>query len=210
MFRRKRKKTMADETKRPGAGDAAPGDEALMNELQAGSVAAAEHAVEDADGGDGPEAIEAIKAELEVQKTEHAALHDKYVRLYSEFDNFRKRSAKEKLELLQFAGADAVKAILPVLDDFERAVAANEKIGDAKTLKEGFGLIQQKFQRLLTTMGVKPMEAKGSIFDPELHEAVTKAPAPEDALKGKVIDVIENGYTMHERVIRYAKVIVGE
>lgn len=200
---------MADDPKCPEVGDATPKDEALMNELRAGSEAAAEHTVE-MEGSDGSEDVENIKAELEVQRTEHAALHDKYIRLYSEFDNFRRRSAKEKLELLQYAGADAVKAILPVLDDFERAVAANERTDDAKALKEGFGLIQQKLQRVLTAMGVKPMESKGRPFDPELHEAISKAPAPQEGLKGGVIEVIENGYTMNDKVIRYAKVIVGE
>jgi molecular chaperone GrpE len=170
MFSRKRKKTMADDSKRPGTADVTPDNEALMNELKAESEAASEHALSDSEP-ELPEEIETIKAELEVQKTE---------------------------------------AVLPVLDDFERAVAANEKIDEPKTLKEGFGLIQQKLQRLLTSMGVKPMEAKGQPFDPELHEAVTKAPAPSADMKGRVIDVIENGYVMNEKVIRYAKVIVGE
>jgi molecular chaperone GrpE len=160
----------------------------------------------------GPEGSneQALKAELEILRTEHTALHDKHVRLFAEFDNFRKRTAKEKLDLLQTAGTDVLKSILPVLDDMERAIANNATVEDIEVVKQGFELIHQKFVNLLLARGVKAMRAKGEPFDPELHEAITKAPAPTPDLKGKVLEVVENGYVLNDKVIRYAKVVVGE
>lgn len=151
------------------------------------------------------------EAELDVLRTELQALHDKHVRLFAEFDNFRKRTAKERMELMQFAGENTLKAILPVVDDVERAVANNEKSEDLQAVKEGLRLIQQKMLHILAGQGIKPMsKAPGEVFDTDLHEAITKAPAPTEAMKGKVLDVVENGYTLHDKVIRYAKVVVGE
>lgn len=154
--------------------------------------------------------LETLQAELDILRVEHQAVHDKHVRLFAEFDNFRKRTAKEKLEMLQIAGAGALKNILPVLDDMERAIAINTNVQDIAVVKQGMELIHQKFVNLLQTQGVKRIEAKGTAFDPDLHEAITKAPAPSPDLKGKVIEVLENGYTMNDKVIRYAKVVVGE
>lgn len=152
-----------------------------------------------------------LQAELDVLRTEHQALHDKHVRLYAEFDNFRKRTAKERLELIQFAGENTLKAILPVVDDFDRAVTNNEKVEDVVAVKEGMKLIQQKLLHILAAQGLKPMgNVQGEAFDTDRHEAITKAPAPNEKLKGKVIDVVENGYTLHDKVVRYAKVVVGE
>lgn len=157
----------------------------------------------------GAEAL--LQGELDALRTEHQALHDKHVRLFAEFDNFRKRTAKEKLELMQFAGENTLNAVLPVLDDLDRAVANNDRVHDIDAVKEGFKLIQQKLVHILTSQGLKAMpDAKGEAFDTDRHEAITKAPAPSDDLKGKVIDVVENGYTLHDKVIRYAKVVVGE
>jgi molecular chaperone GrpE len=142
-------------------------------------------------------------------KNEVAELNDKYLRLYSEFENMRRRNAKERMELTQTAGKDILIALLPVIDDFERALKALE--GDEnKTQREGVELIHNKFLNILTQKGLTPMDAMGKEFDPEIHEAVTKIPAPEKKLKGKVVDVIEKGYTLQEKVIRYAKVVVGE
>ncbi len=153
----------------------------------------------------------AMQAELDVLRTEHQALHDKHVRLFAEFDNFRKRTAKERLELIQFAGENTLKAILPVVDDFDRAVTNNVNVEDVVAVKQGMELIQQKLLHILAAQGLKPMDnALGAAFDTDLHEAITKAPAPSDDLKGKVIDVVENGYTLHDKVVRYAKVVVGE
>lgn len=154
---------------------------------------------------------EVLKAELDLLRAEHQAVHDKHIRLFAEFDNFRKRTAKERLDLMQFAGENTLKAVLPVLDDVERAIANNDKVDDIAAIREGFKLIAQKMQHVLGTQGLKAMpDAKGEPFDTDKHEAITKAPAPTADLKGKVLDVIESGYTLHDKVIRYAKVVVGE
>lgn len=154
--------------------------------------------------------IDRLRGELDAAKAEHATMHDKYVRLHAEFDNFRKRTAKERLDLLQTASGDALKSVLPVLDDFERAIANNGNVEDPAALKQGFELIQQKLSNILMAQGMKPMRAKGEPFDPEFHEAIVQSPAPTPDLKGKVIEVIENGYTLNDKVVRYAKVVVGQ
>lgn len=154
---------------------------------------------------------EVLKAELDLLRAEHQAVHDKHIRLFAEFDNFRKRTAKERLDLMQFAGENTLKAVLPVLDDMDRAIANNDKVDDINAVREGIKLIHQKMQHVLATQGLKAMpDARGEAFDTDRHEAITKAPAPTPDLKGKVLEVIENGYTLHDKVIRYAKVVVGE
>lgn len=154
---------------------------------------------------------ETLKAELDLLRAEHQAVHDKHIRLFAEFDNFRKRTAKERLDLMQFAGENTLKAVLPVLDDMERAIANNDKVEDINAIREGFKLISQKMQHVLAAQGLKVMpDAQGEVFDTDKHEAITKAPAPTADLKGKVLEVIENGYTLHDKVVRYAKVVVGE
>lgn len=137
-------------------------------------------------------------------------LNDKYLRLYSEFDNYRKRTAREKIDIIQTAGGDIIKELLPVLDDFERAIKSNEKIDDSEKLKEGFELIHHKLLHNLQRKGLTMMEAMGAPFDPEIHEAITKIPSPSPELKGKVVDVAEAGYYLNGKVLRYAKVVVGE
>lgn len=145
----------------------------------------------------------------ENNKGEVAELNDKYLRLYSEFENMRRRHAKERIELTQTAGKDILVALLPVIDDFERAMKALE--GDEnKAQREGVELIHNKFLNILKQKGLTPMDSMEKEFDPEIHEAVTKIPAPSKKLKGKVVDVIEKGYTLQDKVIRYAKVVVGE
>lgn len=146
--------------------------------------------------------------ELGKLKEELAGAKDKYLRLYSEFENFRRRTAKEKLEMVQSANEQLIKALLPVMDDFERA----EKSFGEKTDKdsEGFKLIQAKFKKVLEVYGVKIMDVKqGSDFNTDLHEAITQIPAPDPSLKGKVVDVVEKGYLLSEKVVRFAKVVVG-
>ncbi|MCC6702044.1 MAG: nucleotide exchange factor GrpE [Fluviicola sp.] len=138
-----------------------------------------------------------------------AVLNDKYIRLYSEFDNYRKRTNKEKLELISTASAGVLKDMLSVLDDFERAIANNEQVEDINAVKEGFQLIHHKFKNILEAKGLKQMVAKGEAFDPELHEAIANVPAPSDDLKGKVVDDVERGYFLNDKVVRYAKVVVG-
>ncbi len=139
-----------------------------------------------------------------------ADMKDKYTRLFAEFDNFRKRTAKERIQLMKNASADVIRELLPVLDDLNRAKAANEGSQDAESIKEGYDLIHQKFFRSLEAQGLKPMNSKGETFDTEYHEAITNIPAPSDELKGKVVDVVESGYFLNDMVLRYAKVVVGQ
>ena len=134
---------------------------------------------------------------------------DKYLRLYSEFDNYRKRSVREKGELIKTAGEDFFKAILPVIDDFERALKAADKTGDINTIAEGVQLIYSKLKSTLKQKGLEEMEASGKTFDADVMEAITSIPAPKDDLKGKVVDEIEKGYSLNGKVIRYAKVVIG-
>ncbi|MGK7392559.1 MAG: nucleotide exchange factor GrpE [Candidatus Cyclobacteriaceae bacterium M2_1C_046] len=150
------------------------------------------------------------EAEIERLQSELSEAKDKYLRLYSEFENFRRRSAKERLDLVQSANQELVRDLLPVLDDFERASQSLKEDTDAATIKEGMELISNKFRKSLEQKGVKPMENKpGMDFDPDIHEAITQIPAPKDELKGKVVDVIEKGYYLNDKVIRFAKVVIG-
>jgi molecular chaperone GrpE len=134
---------------------------------------------------------------------------DKYLRLASEFDNFRKRTLKEKSELVKYANEDLIKSILPVLDDFERSLLVIEKSDNLSAIQEGVKLIHHKFKNILSAKGLKPMESLNQAFDSEHHEAITSIPAPQEDLKGKIIDEVEKGYYLDEKVIRFAKVIVG-
>lgn len=139
-----------------------------------------------------------------------AALNDKYLRLYSEFDNYRKRTNKEKLDLIATASAGVLKDLVSIMDDFERAIANNENSNDIDALKEGFKLIHHKMRNTLESKGLKQMSSKGQPFDPELHEAIANIPAPVEELKGKVVDDVEKGYFLNDKVLRYAKVVVGQ
>lgn len=141
--------------------------------------------------------------ELEIQVKE---ANDKYVRLYSDFDNFRKRTMKEKAELIQNASEKVISELLEVLDDFERAI--NNSKDEEQT--EGVKLIQHKMMNIFERKGLKKMDSKGKKFDMDLHEAITEIPAPEEELKGCVVDVIEEGYYLNDKVIRFAKVVVGK
>jgi molecular chaperone GrpE len=145
----------------------------------------------------------------ELLKQEVALANDKYLRLYAEFDNFRRRTAKERQELLQTAGLDVITSLLPVLDDFDRAGRHLENTTDVNAVKEGITLIQQKLKNILGQKGLKEMQSIGTAFDPELHEAITNIPAPTDDQKGKVIDEVEKGYYLNDKVARHAKVVVG-
>ncbi|RRB07636.1 nucleotide exchange factor GrpE [Larkinella rosea] len=136
-------------------------------------------------------------------------LKDKYLRLYADFENFRRRTAKEKVDLISNANEGLLVALLPVLDDFERALKAAETASDVDALKAGVQLIFNKFYKVLESKGVKPMESVGQVFNPDLHEAITQFPAPSDDLKGKIIDETEKGYHLNDKVIRFAKVILG-
>jgi molecular chaperone GrpE len=135
---------------------------------------------------------------------------DKYVRLMAEFDNFRKRTLKERTELIKTAGEDILVNILPVVDDFERGLQVIDKSEDIESVKQGIHLIYNKFKDFLNQRGVKEIDAVKQNFDVDVHEAITKIPAPTEDLKGKVVDVVQKGYALNEKVIRFAKVVVGE
>ena len=149
-------------------------------------------------------------AEAEPSQEEIIAVwRDKYMRLQAEFDNYRKRTLREKMDLVASGGSDVIKSMLSVLDDMYRAVAASEKSEDIAALREGEKLVLQKFEEALRQKNVTEIEAVGKEFDPDFHEAVARFAAGEDK-KGKVIDVVQRGYMLGEKVLRYAKVVVGE
>lgn len=150
----------------------------------------------------------ADEGEESKMKEEYDELYDKYVRLFSEFENFRKRSRKEVIESKEQADSAFALLILPVIDDFERAMDTLKKSGNEDV--DGIELIYKKLKKILSDKGIKPMDAKGDDFDPEYHEALSQVPAPEKELKGKVVDEIEKGYMLNDKVVRYAKVIVGQ
>jgi molecular chaperone GrpE len=157
---------------------------------------------------------EDIKAEeidpMEKLQDELAEAKDKFLRLYSEYDNFRRRTAKEKLELMQTANEGLMATLLPVLDDFERAESAFSEETQIKAIKEGVSLISQKFVNSLQQKGLKQMDtSEGADFDADLHEAITQIPAPKKKLKGKIVDTLEKGYYLGDKVIRHARVVIG-
>jgi len=165
-----------------------------------------------ANTNDSDEANENIAEEVKVPTLEekYAELNNKYVRLYSDFDNFRKRTIKEKADIISTASASLMKDLLGTLDDFERAIENNEKVEDVEILKEAFKLIYHKFSATLKQKGLEAMDCTGEVFDADKHEAITNVPVQDPAQKGKIIDVIERGYHLHGKSIRYAKVIVGQ
>ena len=145
-----------------------------------------------------------VKQELTIEE-KFAELNDKHLRLFAEFENFKKRTAKERMELYKTAGESVLTALLPVLDDFERSIRANQKQED-----EGVVLIYNKLKSILETKGLKAMEDPiGQELNTDYHEAITNIPAPSDDMKGKIIDIVEKGYFLNEKVIRYAKVVVA-
>lgn len=160
---------------------------------------------------DVPESAEMEVSELEKAQMELTESKDKYLRLYSEFENYRRRTSKEKLELIDTAAENVMTALLPILDDFERASKSfDEAEASLESMKEGLDLIYQKFKNTLVQKGLKNMDTKaGSDFDPDFQEAITQIPVEDKKLKGKVVDVIEKGYLLKDKVIRYAKVVTG-
>lgn len=152
---------------------------------------------------------EEVKTEVSSEE-KYSELNDRFLRLYAEFENFRRRSNKERLDLIATANAGLLKDLLPIMDDFERAIANNATAEDIDGVKEGFNLIFNKFKNTIESKGVKQMEAKGQVFDSEFHEAIANVPVTDEKQKGKVIDDVEKGYLLGEKVIRYAKVVVGQ
>ncbi|WP_317196611.1 nucleotide exchange factor GrpE [Hymenobacter negativus] len=141
---------------------------------------------------------------------ELADLKDKYLRLAAEFENYKRRTTKERIELFKTASQELMTALLPVLDDFERARNATQATTDAAAVRESIDIIQNKLNKTLQQKGLTAMEAKGGDFDADLHEAITQIPAPSDDLKGKIVDVVEQGYYLGDKVIRHAKVVLGQ
>jgi molecular chaperone GrpE len=155
---------------------------------------------------------EPVGNEVEVEKlqSEIAELKDKYIRLVAEFDNYRKRSAKERLEMLQTAGKDVLTSFLDVLDDCDRAQKQLESSDDVQAIKEGVFLVFNKLRNTIQNKGVKPMESINQEFNPDLHEAITEIPAPNPELVGKIVDEVQKGYYLNDKIIRFAKVVVGK
>ena len=143
-------------------------------------------------------------------KEKLAELQDKYLRLTAEYDNYRKRTLKEKMELTKSAGEDILKGLLPIMDDFERALQTIDETGENQAMKDGIYLIYNKFKDFLKQQGIQEIEAQDKDFDTDKHEAVSKVPAQSEDMKGKVVDVVQKGYYLNDKVLRFAKVVVGE
>jgi len=154
--------------------------------------------------------MEKIQEELKAFAEKTVELQDKYLRLSAEFDNYRKRTHREKAEMIKTASEDLLKNIIPVVDDLERGLNALNNARDMEAVKQGMNLIYGRFKEFLQLQGLKEIEAMHQDFNTDFHEAVTKMPVPDESLKGKVVDVIEKGYYLHDKVIRYPKVVVGE
>lgn len=187
-------------------------EETNKNGQHSGQEGNAEHLMTDANGPEmgehEPAAKEEPVDELTKAQRDAADWKDKYMRLYAEFDNFRKRSMKEKSEILATASGELMKELLPIVDDFDRAVQANASVSDIEVVREGFVLIHQKLYKKLESKGLKPIDAKGQPFDTDFHEAITQIPMP--GMAGKVVDEVEKGYTLHDKVLRYSKVVIGQ
>lgn len=174
-----------------------------LNDEQAQSQTEENQADEDSENSSEQDELSVVKNELE-------ELKDKHLRLQAEFDNYRRRTLKEKAELISSAGEKVLKDLLPVIDDLDRAMESTATAQDVAAVREGLDLIVNKFQNFLKNNGVSEIEAKEQDFDADKHEAVTKFPAPSEDLKGKVIDVVQKGYMLNGKVMRFAKVVVGE
>ena len=188
--------------------------EELQNILNEAEAEAGEPQAEETEEAESAEGQEDVKAEekdpLEVANETIADLNDKYLRKCAEFENFRRRSIKEKAELILNGGEKVITKILPVIDDMERAIENGKKTDDVTTLREGMELIYKKFLKILEGEGVKTIETLGQDFNVDYHEAIAMVPGQEDDKKGKVIDCVQTGYTLNDKVIRYAKVAVGQ
>jgi molecular chaperone GrpE len=147
--------------------------------------------------------LDNLKKELEEQK-------EKFIRLYADFDNFKRRNAKERVELIQTAGREVIQAMLEVLDDCERAEKQMNQSDDLNLIREGISLVFNKFRNVLQSKGLKEMKSIGEEFNPDFHEAITEIPVPDEKMKGKIVDEVEKGYTLNDKIIRFSKVVVGK
>jgi molecular chaperone GrpE len=178
--------------------------ENMSDSEQSSAINAEEEATQQATDAQSPSNKE---EELQAQVKD---LQDKYIRMMAEFDNFRKRSLKERMELMKSAGEDILVNLLPIMDDFERGLQVMDTSTDVDAVKLGVQLIYNKFREFLSQRGVKEIAAIKLDFNVDEHEAITKIPAPEEGLKGKVVDVVQKGYYLNDKVIRYSKVVIGE
>lgn len=174
-------------------------EEAMENELETGA----------ADEQEQPEGL-SQEEEFNNMKANYSELKDKYLRLFAEFDNFKKRTIREKMEMMKTAAQDTMSALLPVLDDFDRARKAAAETDKSQLFEEGIGLVYQKLYNILKMRGLEPVEPNGELFDPELHEAFTEIPAPSEEMKGRIVDTIEKGYKLNDKIIRHPKVVIGK
>jgi len=185
----------------------------INSQEEAGSDKKVEVNTEDVkNGGDQEAKSEAVKETASENSFEVklAEMQDRYIRLSAEFDNYRKRTLREKIELTKHAGENILISIVPVMDDFERALTLMESSTDCAAMKSGIDLIYNKFNEFLRQHGIKEIEALNTDFNVDLHEAISKTPVEDESMKGKVIDVVQKGYYLHEKVMRFSKVIVGE
>lgn len=187
-------------------------DNELKNKKANAEEATAETAQEQSDAPEKEEMTDEEKLQNELETTKESLEKEKkeYMFLLAEFDNFRKRTLKEKAELIKNAGENAMKELLPVVDDFERAMQAAEGSSDIDSIKEGIILIYNKFMKYLEKNGVTPINSTDADFNTEFHEAVTTFPTDDESKKGKVIDTVQKGYMMHDKVLRHSKVVVGQ
>lgn len=183
-------------------------EEVIEEEVE--EVEAIEDEVEEAQDEEGIDEEAMKNASTEQLAAELGEMKDKYLRLYAEFDNYRKRTMREKEMMIKTASENTISAILPSLDDFSRAMKVADADDNDETLPDGIRLVYNKMMKAMEQRGLKVMESTGEKFDPDLHEALTKVPAPTDDLKGKVMDTIERGYYLNDKIIRYAKVVVGQ
>ncbi|MCR5574684.1 MAG: nucleotide exchange factor GrpE [Bacteroidaceae bacterium] len=189
----------------------AAAEEAAEQTMEEPSNEAAEEAAPDAEQQE-PEQTpeEKLQAQVDSLTQELDDFKDKYLRLSAEFDNYRKRTLKEKAELILNGGEKTITTILPVIDDFERAMATMQKATDVDAVKEGVALIYNKFMQILGQNGVKTIETKEKVLDTDFHDAIAMIDAPTPELKGKILDCVETGYMLNDKVIRHAKVVVGK
>ncbi len=151
-----------------------------------------------------------LEFKIQTLENELSESRDKFLRLYAEFENYKKRNIKERLDILKNASKDTIQSLLPVLDDFDRAKKSSEDENSEEHFSEGVLLVYQKLYKVLGSFGLKEMETKEVAFDPELHEAITEIPSPSEELKGKIVDTVEKGYYLNDKILRHAKVVVGK
>ena len=170
-------------------------------------VAEQEQSVDTEEGSNSEDAKQSQIKELEAEKAE---LKDKQLRLLAEFENYKKRTVKEKIDMMSNAAKDTLSKLLPVLDDFDRAKKISDDEGSEEVFPDGVTMVYNKLHTTLKGLGLSEMETTGEVFDAEMHEAVTEIPAPNEEMKGKVVDTIEKGYLLNDKIIRHAKVVVGK